>query len=78
MQKMEKSLDSDRHYYILPLPEGLHQQSANCLASSPMNSALVIAIDCRVPRKADSGASCASRVLQHPAPNLLTMVKSRR
>lgn len=27
MQKMEKSIDTDRHYYILPLPPGLHHES---------------------------------------------------
>jgi hypothetical protein len=27
MQKMEKSIDTDRHYYLLPLPPGLHHES---------------------------------------------------
>ena len=74
MQKMEKSLDNDRHYYLLPLPPGLHGESPELFGFYTYE--FRFGHSDRLWSTAQGRFGRALRVagLQHPAPNLLAMV----
>jgi hypothetical protein len=74
MQKMEKSLDEDRHFYLLPLPEGLHHESHELFGFFTYE--LRFGHSDRLWSTAQGRFGRPLRVagLQHPAPTLLAMV----
>ncbi len=74
MQKMEKSLDKDRHYYVLPLPPGLHHESPELFGFFTYE--FRFGHSDRLWSTAHGRFGRALRVagLQHPAPNMLPMV----
>ncbi|MEO6133601.1 MAG: hypothetical protein ABIP35_00525, partial [Ginsengibacter sp.] len=74
MQKMEKSLDDDRHFYILPLPPGLHHESAELFGFFTYE--FRFGHSDRLWSTAQGRFGRALRVagLQHPAPSLPAIV----
>lgn len=74
MKKMEKSLDADRHYYLLPLPEGLHQESAELFGFFTYEFRFGHSDRLWSTAQARYGRRLRVAGLQHPAPNILTMV----
>jgi len=74
MQKMDKSQDDDRHYYLLPLPPGLHGESPELFGFYTCE--FRFGHSDRLWSTAQGRFGRALRVagLQHPAPNLLAMV----
>jgi hypothetical protein len=74
MQKMAKSLDTDRHYYLLPLPEGLHHESAELFGFFTYEFRFGHSDRLWSTAQARFGRQLRVAGLQHPAPNLLTMV----
>jgi hypothetical protein len=74
MQKMEKSLDADRHYYLLPLPEGLHHESAELFGFFTYEFRFGHSDRLWSTAQGRFGRQLRVAGLQHPAPNLLTMV----
>lgn len=74
MQKMEKSLDADRHYYLLPLPEGLHHESAELFGFFTYEFRFGHSDRLWSTAQARYGRQLRVAGLQHPAPALLAMV----
>jgi hypothetical protein len=74
MQKMDKSTDTDRHYYILPLPQGLHHESPELFGMFTYE--FRYGHTDRIWSTAQGRFGRALRVagLQHPAPTLTCML----
>jgi hypothetical protein len=74
MQLMEKSLDKDRHYYLLPLPPGLHQESPELFGFFTYEFRFGHSDRLWSTAQGRFGRPLRVAGLQHPAPNLLPMV----
>lgn len=74
MQKMHKSLDGDRHYYLLPLPEGLHPESTELFGFFTYEFRFGHSDRLWSTAQARYGRQLRVAGLQHPAPTLLAMV----
>jgi len=74
MQKMEKSEDSDRHFYLLPIPPGLHHESPELFGMFTYE--FRYGHSERIWSTAQGRFGRALRVagLQHPAPTLTCML----
>lgn len=74
MQQMEKSVDNGRHFYLLPLPAGLHGESAELFGFFTYE--FRYGHTDRIWSTAQGRYGRALRVtgLQHPAPNMYAMV----
>jgi hypothetical protein len=74
MQKMEKSKDRDRHFYLLPLPPGLHHESPELFGMFTYE--FRYGHTDRIWSTAQGRFGRALRVsgLQHPAPSLACML----
>lgn len=74
MQKMEKSTDSGRHFYLLPLPEGLHSESAELFGFHTYEFRYGHTDKLWSTAQGRFGRAFRLTGLQHPAPNLLCTV----
>ena len=74
MQKMEKSLDNDRHYYILPLPEGLYHESPELFGMFTYEFRYGHTDKIWSTAQGRFGRALRVAGLQHPAPTLSCMV----
>ena len=74
MQKLEKSIDKERHFYLLPTPPGLHPESPELFGL--FTCEFRYGHSDRVWSTAQGRFGRQLRVsgLQHPAPNMLCMV----
>jgi len=73
MQKMEKSGD-ERHFYLLPLPEGIHSESAELFGFYTYEFRFGHTDELWSTAQGRFGRRFRLAGLQHPAPNLLCMV----
>lgn len=73
MQKMEKSIDG-RHFYLLPLPEGLHSESAELFGFFTYEFRFGHTDQLWSTGQGRFGRPFHLTGLQHPAPNLLCIV----
>jgi hypothetical protein len=74
MQKMEKSLDKDRHFYLLPLPPGLHHESQELFGFFTYEFRFGHSDRLWSTAQGRFGRPLRVAGLQHPAPNMLPMV----
>jgi hypothetical protein len=74
MQKMIKSEDNDRHFYLLPLPPGLHGESTELFGFFTYEFRFGHSDRLWSTAQARFGRPLRVAGLQHPAPNLLAMV----
>ncbi|MFA5985455.1 MAG: hypothetical protein WC782_15670 [Methylococcaceae bacterium] len=74
MQKMEKSVDTNRHFYLLPLPPGLHHESLELFGFFTYEFRFGHSDRLWSTAQARFGRPLRVAGLQHPAPNLLCMV----
>ncbi|WP_132054130.1 hypothetical protein [Pseudocnuella soli] len=74
MQKMIKSDDKDRHFYILPLPLGLHGESTELFGFFTYEFRFGHSDRLWSTAQGRFGRPLRVAGLQHPAPNLLAMV----
>ncbi|WP_026898278.1 hypothetical protein [Daejeonella oryzae] len=74
MQKLEKSIDQDRHFYLLPLPPALHHESSELFGFYTYE--FRFGHTDRIWSTAQGRFGRAFRLtgLQHPAPNLICNV----
>ena len=74
MQKMEKSTDTDRHFYLLPLPEGLHHESAELFGMFTYEFRYGHTDQIWSTAQGRYGRALRVAGLQHPAPSLSCML----
>jgi hypothetical protein len=74
MQKMEKSTDTDRHFYLLPLPPGLHAESAELFGFFTYEFRFGHTDALWSTAQGRFGRALRVTGLQHPAPNLICTV----
>lgn len=74
MQKMEKSIDTNRHFYLLPLPPGLHHQSAELFGMFTYEFRYGHTDKIWSTAQGRFGRALRVAGLQHPAPTLNCMV----
>ncbi|MBB1284625.1 hypothetical protein HRH25_09595 [Flavisolibacter sp. BT320] len=74
MQKMEKSTDTDRHFYLLPLPPGLHGESAELFGFFTYEFRFGHSDQLWSTAQGRFGRALRVTGLQHPAPNLFCTV----
>lgn len=74
MKKMQKSSDNDRHFYLLPLPEGLHHESPELFGFHTYEFRFGHTELLWSTAQARFGRSYRLTGLQHPAPTLLCAV----
>lgn len=74
MQRMEKSIDTNRHFYLLPLPEGLHSESAELFGFFTYEFRFGHTDQLWSTAQGRFGRPYRLTGLQHPAPNLLCTV----
>ena len=74
MQRMEKSVDTDRHYYLLPLPPGLHHESAELFGFYTYEFRYGHTDKVWSTAQGRFGRALRVTGLQHPAPNSYCMV----
>ena len=74
MQKMEKSTDTDRHFYLLPLPPGLHGESAELFGFFTYEFRFGHGDQLWSTAQGRFGRALRVTGLQHPAPNLYCTV----
>ncbi len=74
MQKMEKSLDNSRHFYLLPLPPGLHHESPELFGFFTYEFRFGHSDRLWSTAQGRFGRALRIAGLQHPAPNLPAMV----
>jgi len=74
MQKMEKSTENDRHFYLLPLPPGLHHESHELFGFFTYEFRFGHSDRLWSTAQGRFGRPLRVAGLQHPAPNLICMV----
>jgi hypothetical protein len=74
MQLMEKSVDKDRHFYLLPLPPGLHHESAELFGFYTYEFRYGHTDKVWSSAQGRFGRPLRVTGLQHPAPNSYCMV----
>ncbi|MBC7887189.1 MAG: hypothetical protein H7Z13_04825 [Ferruginibacter sp.] len=74
MQKMEKSTEELRHYYLLPLPPGLHHESPELFGFFTYEFRFGHSDRLWSTAQGRFGRPLRMAGLQHPAPNLLPLV----
>jgi len=74
MQKMEKSVDADRHFYILPLPPGLHHESPELFGMFTYEFRYGHTDKLWSTAQGRFGRALRVAGLQHPAPTLTCML----
>lgn len=74
MQKMEKSTDTDRHYYLLPLPPGLHHESPELFGMFTYEFRYGHTDKIWSTAQGRFGRALRVAGLQHPAPTLKCML----
>lgn len=74
MQKMEKSTETDRHFYLLPLPPGLHAESAELFGFFTYEFRFGHTDPLWSTAQGRFGRALRVTGLQHPAPNLFCTV----
>lgn len=74
MQKMEKSTDNDRHYYLLPLPPGLHHESPELFGMFTYEFRYGHTDKIWSTAQGRFGRALRVAGLQHPAPTLTCML----
>jgi len=74
MKKMQKSSDPDRHFYLLPLPEGLHSESPELFGFHTYEFRFGHTELLWSTAQARFGRSFRLTGLQHPAPTLLCAI----
>ncbi|MBN1185597.1 MAG: hypothetical protein JXB49_25160 [Bacteroidales bacterium] len=74
MQKMEKSNDEDRHYYLLPLPPGLHHESPELFGMFTYEFRYGHTDKIWSTAQGRFGRALRVSGLQHPAPSLTCML----
>ncbi|AMR32709.1 hypothetical protein A0256_15400 [Mucilaginibacter sp. PAMC 26640] len=74
MQKMEKSVDAGRQFYLLPLPEGMHSESAELFGFHTYEFRYGHTEKLWSTAQGRFGRAFRLTGLQHPAPNLLCTV----
>ncbi|WP_374163189.1 hypothetical protein [Arcticibacter sp. MXS-1] len=74
MQRMEKSTDDGRHFYLLPLPPGLHSESAELFGFHTYEFRYGHSEKLWSTAQGRFGRPFRLTGLQHPAPNLLCTV----
>ena len=74
MQKLEKSIDGDRQFYLLPLPSGLHPESPELFGMFTYEFRYGHSDRIWSTAQARFGRKLRVTGLQHPAPNLHCMV----
>ncbi|MBL4678782.1 MAG: hypothetical protein JKY70_21705 [Mucilaginibacter sp.] len=74
MQKMEKSTDDGRHFYLLPLPEGMHPESAELFGFHTYEFRYGHTDALWSTAQGRFGRPFRLTGLQHPAPTLLCTV----
>ena len=74
MQQMEKSIDTDRHFYLLPLPKGLHHESPELFGMFTYEFRYGHTDKIWSTAQGRYGRSLRVAGLQHPAPTLACMV----
>jgi hypothetical protein len=74
MQKMEKSIDTERHYYILPLPPGLHHESPELFGMFTYEFRYGHSDKLWSTAQGRFGRALRVSGLQHPAPALTCML----
>lgn len=70
MQKLEKSIDADRHFYLLPLPAGLHPESPELFGMFTCEFRYGHSDRIWSTAQGRFGRKLRVTGLQHPAPNL--------
>ena len=75
MQKMEKSLDAGRHFYLLPTPPGLHPESPELFGMFTYEFRYGHSDRIWSTAQGRFGRVLEVAGLQHPAPTLLCMVQ---
>jgi hypothetical protein len=70
MQKLEKSIDADRHFYLLPLPAGLHPESPELFGMFTYEFRYGHSSRIWSTAQGRFGRKLRVTGLQHPAPNL--------
>ena len=74
MQKMEKSTDTDRHFYLLPLPPGLHHESPELFGMYTYEFRYGHTDKIWSTAQGRFGRALRVAGLQHPAPTLACML----
>ncbi len=74
MQKMEKSTDDKRYFYLLPLPPGLHHESAELFGMFTYEFRYGHTKEIWSTAQGRFGRALRVAGLQHPAPSLSSMV----
>lgn len=74
MQKMEKSVDTDRHFYLLPLPHGLHHESPELFGMFTYEFRYGHTDKIWSTAQGRFGRALRVAGLQHPAPTLTCML----
>jgi hypothetical protein len=74
MQKLEKSIDKDRHFYLLPTPPGLHLESPELFGLFTYEFRYGHSDRVWSTAQGRFGRQLRVSGLQHPAPNMLCMV----
>ncbi len=74
MQRMEKSIDTDRHYYLLPLPPGLHHESPELFGMFTYEFRYGHTDKIWSTAQGRFGRALRVAGLQHPAPTLTCML----
>jgi hypothetical protein len=73
MQQMEKSMDTERHFYLLPLPPGLHHESAELFGFFTYEFRYGHTDKVWSTAQGRFGIPFRLTGLQHPAPNMYCM-----
>ena len=74
MQKLEKSIDKERHFYLLPTPPGLHPESQELFGLFTYEFRYGHSDRVWSTAQGRFGRQLRVSGLQHPAPNMLCMV----
>ncbi|MEI6757524.1 MAG: hypothetical protein WCK85_06695, partial [Chlorobium sp.] len=74
MQKLEKSIDTDRHFYLLPTPPGLHPESPELFGLFTYEFRYGHSDRVWSTAQGRFGRQLRVTGLQHPAPNMRCMV----
>jgi len=74
MQKLEKSIDKERHFYLLPTPPGLHPESPELFGLFTYEFRYGHSDRVWSTAQGRFGRQLRVSGLQHPAPNMLCMV----
>ena len=74
MQKLEKSIDKERHFYLLPTPPGLHPESPELFGLFTYEFRYGHSDRIWSTAQGRFGRQLRVSGLQHPAPNMLCMV----